>query len=471
MPKFMYYSIWLGASVLTLAAGVAGVWFANFDDGTRTEHVDVRKPSHHHEPDEESSSEEGRISVVTVQPTLSTVERVVMQPGSVQAYEVVQVYAKASGFLKSLAVDIGDRVKAGSVLAIVDIPETEKAVAKGRAVVRQAESKVKQMRARLDSARADEMAAKASVDQAEANSKSAAAWVRFRSKQLSRMKELFALKSIDERLVDESLERYEAAIETERAAVAAIATSKAQTLAKAAKIHEIEADIEEATSAVAVSQADLDRTLIQQDFATLRAPFDGVVTHRSLFPGDYVRAANEGSAQPFLSIQRVDRMRVTVQIPDRDVPFTDPGDPAEVQLDAYPGEVFQAKISRIAAAEDPQTRLMPIEIDLPNPHGGIRQGMYGRVRLVLSKTADQLSIPSACLVGRSQGGKAQVYVIQDKKATLRSIRIGPDNGLRVSVLEGLHASDEIIVRPPSSLQNHSPVLTSLEDPKKLASVK
>lgn len=460
--------VWVGVATLAvLAAGVLG-WVSLSRVQSDDQPDDLRKVHYAPQVQGKGNSEDGRISVTTVHPTLSTVERVVVQPGSVHAYEVVQVFAKASGFLKSLNVDIGDPVKAGSVVAVVDIPETDKAVIRAKAVVRQSESKVKQMKSRLDSARADEMAAKALVDQAEANSKSAAAWVRFRSKQLGRMKELFSLKSIDERLVDESLERHEAAVETERAAIAAIATSRAQALAKAAKIREIEADVEEASSAVAVSQAELERSVIQQDFATLRAPFDGVVTHRTLVPGDYVRAANESGSQPFLSIQRVDRMRVTVQIPDRDVPFADPGDSAEVQLDAFPGEVFRAKISRVAASEDPQTRLMPIEIDLPNPQGAIRQGMYGRVRLVLAKTSDQISIPSACLAGRAQAGKANVYVVVEHIATLRPIRIGPDDGLRVAVLEGLNVADEVVVRPPASLQYQSPVRATLEPIKKVA---
>src|SRR5262249_10882108 len=140
-------------------------------------------------------------------------------------------------------------------------------------------------------------------------------------------------------------------------------------------------------SAVQVAQADLEQQQVIVKFATVKAPCDGVVTQRTLFPGDYVRAADAGSAaQPLLVVQCVDRFRVVVQVPDRDVPYTHPGDPAEVEVDALPGESYTAKVSRIAQSEDPHTRLMHVEIDLPNKDGRIAAGMYGRVKITLEKS-------------------------------------------------------------------------------------
>jgi HlyD family secretion protein len=389
--------------------------------------------------------------VQTVHPTLGKTERVVTQPGSVHAYQVVQIYAKASGFLKTQNVDIGSKVKRGEVLAIVDVPELAQSVVKAKAVLAQADARVEQMKAREKSAHAEHDAALAAIAQAEANEKSAGAMLRYRTRQHARLKELFESRSIDERLVDESKQQLEAAGEAERAATANISTSKAQAAAKQAKVLEARSDILEAKAGVEVAKAEAQRLQVQYDFATIAAPFDGVVTSRTMFPGDYVRAANESGGQPLFVIQRVDRMRVVVQIPDRDVPFADVGDPAVVELDALPARSFPAKVSRLAESEDPQTRLMSLEIDVPNPEGVIRQGMFGRVRIVLDPQATVLSIPSACLVGRSQGGKASAYVIRDGKAKLVSLRVGGDDGVRVSVLEGISASDQVVVRPPGEL--------------------
>src|SRR5262249_54865278 len=153
---------------------------------------------------------------------------------------------------------------------------------------------------------------------------------------------------------------------------------------------------------------------VQVQFATIVSPYDGVITQRSLFPGGFVRSAIGGNPPaPLLTVERTDKVRVVVQIPDRDVPYADPGDPAVVELDALPGPPLLSKIARTSSAEDPQTRLMRVEIDLPNPDGKIRLEMYGRVTILLERAPDLLSIPSSCLVGKAADGKGAVYVVRE----------------------------------------------------------
>jgi HlyD family secretion protein len=403
---------------------------------------------------EDVASVQESINVKYVHPQKGVMEHMTVQPGSIQAYESVHLFAKVSGYLKQQNVDIGDRVKRGQILAIVDVPEVEKQVQRNSAAVEQANAKVEQMIAQVASAKADADAARAAVVQAEANAKSTAANLRFREKQLQRMKDLFASKSIDERLVDESQERHEAAFETEQAAKAAIHTTKAQALAAEAKIRKAEADVLAARAEVRVAQADFEKSKVLEEYAIIHAPFDGVISNRTLFPGDFVRSAGEGSGVvPLLTVQRTDRMRVVVQIPDREVPYADPGDPAIVEIDALPEKKLKAKISRIAQVEDPQTRLMHIEIDLPNPTGKIRQGMYGRVSIMLDKSPDTLSIPSACLLGKAEGGKGTVYLVQDKRLKSAKIRIGTDNGVRVEIMGGLMLDDRVVLQPRSYLSD------------------
>lgn len=397
------------------------------------------------------------IVVDTVQPRQGDMDRSTSQPGSVQSFESAQLYAGVSGYLKEQFVDIGDAVEHGQVLATVDVPDHDKKVQRYLAGVEQAEAHMTQMQARIESAKADLEAAEAAVTYAEANAKSKAAELRFRQKQLDRMKELFSLKSIDERLVDEKTEQRDTAQEAENAAKASIASAKANSTAARAKIHQAEADLLEAEAEVKVAQAELEKEQAIVQFATITAPFDGVVTHRALFPGDYVRAANEGSQnQPLLIVQRIDKFRVVVQVPDRDVPYTNPGDPAEVELDALPGEKFPAKVSRIAQTEDQQTRLMRVEIDLPNTSGRIYHGMYGRVKILLEKS-DLLSIPTSSLAGKSEDGRAAVFVVREGVARKVPILIGEDNGVKVGIASGLSADDVVIRHPPTSLTDGAPV--------------
>lgn len=379
-------------------------------------------------------------------------ERITVQVGSVQAFEKVNLHAKVSGYLKTQAVDIGDVVEKDQVLATVDVPELQKLMDRNTASVALAKARVLQMKAKVAIAKADHEASNAQIVQTAANAKAAAAWVSFRTLQYQRMKDLFRTSSIEEKLVDEAKERHAAAIESENSARAAIVTSKAHSASMAAKIELAKADVIEAEAQVKVAQAELERIQVQLAFSEIHAPFDGIVTHRALFPGDFVRSAGEGGMPvPLLTIQRTDRMRVIVQIPDREVPYTDPGDPALVEIDALPGVTFPAKVSRIARAEDSTTRLMPVEIDLPNPKGRIRQGMFGRVTIILDKAIDQLSIPSSCLVGKAENAGGTVFVVRAGKVFRAKVRLGMDSGTRVEVLKGLNIDDEVVVQPPMGL--------------------
>src|SRR5262249_30978757 len=134
-----------------------------------------------------------------------------------------------------------------------------------------------------------------------------------------------------------------------------------------------------------------------------------------------------------------------------------------------------ATISRIADSEDPETRLMHVEIDLPNPPGKtrkgmIRHGMYGRVTIILDKV-EMLSLPSSCLVGRSQDSKGSVYVVRDGRARQVPVQINSDNGVQVTILSGLRADDEVILTPASGIGDGSPVIVSQAEAPVLTSTK
>jgi HlyD family secretion protein len=291
----------------------------------------------------------------------------------------------------------------------------------------------------------------------------------FREKQLHRMQDLFATRSVEERLVDEYQEQAEAAVEAERAARAAIVSTQAQVTAQKAKIRQAEADVVDAQAAVKVAEAELELAEVMEKFATITSPYDGVITHRTFCRGDFIRAATAGSPQlPLLTVERTDMMRVVVQVPDRDVPYTNPGAPAFVEIDALPEthlKKIQGQVARIAAAEDPQTRLMRVEIDLPNTDGRLRQGMYGKVRIVLENSPSVLSLPTSCLMAKSERGKAAVFVIRDGHARRTPVEAGADNGVRVAILSGIKAEDEIVLNPSASLLDNATVTAVSPDAK------
>lgn len=420
------------------------------------------------ENDDDPPPTTNEIHVQVVRPKKGELDRSTTQPGSVIAFESVEMYAGASGFLKTLNVDIGDEVKKGQVLAQVDVPDLEKQVQRNLAVVEQATAKVKQMVARAASARADWEAAKASVPRAEAMLKSKQAELLYRQKQLDRNRQLARVNVIEDKLVDEYTSHRDAVREAELAAREGVTAAKANVEAMAAKILAADADIAEAEAEKRVAQAELEKAQVMVKFATISAPFDGVVTRRNYFPKDFVRAATEGGDHlPVLTVQRTDKLRVVVQIPDRDVPYCDVGDPALVEIDALPGQkVAPAKVSRIAHSEDHDTRLMHVEIDLPNPTGKICNGMYGRVTIMLDKS-DYLSVPSTCIVDRTNEGKGFVYVVRDGHAKRTPVAIGADNGLHTAITSGVKETDEIIMNPESDIVDGTAVnvVASEAEPK------
>lgn len=392
-----------------------------------------------------AQSGEDVVSVKTVRPSPGGILRTSSQVGSVQAYESADLYAKISGYLKTLLVDYGSRVKKGQLLAEIDDPELVKERDRDVASLALARSVVAQAEARVKSAEADARAADAAVDEAKADIHRTASKRSYRSKVLARYRDLVARAAETPQVVDEQEENYESAVADEQSARAAEITALARAAAAHAKVEQARADLAEAKASVDVAAATLAKSEVLVGYMRITSPYDGVVTNRTFFPGAFIRSAAEGGTTPLLTVARTDKVRVITAIPDRDVPYADVGDKAEVRLDALGTEVLDGTVSRFAETEDPTSRTMHTEIDLPNPEGRIRPGMYGIARVILDESQKTSTIPARSLVGEAKDGKGEVFIIRDGKAKKVSFETGADDGLRVEVLSGLKPTDEIIV--------------------------
>jgi RND family efflux transporter MFP subunit len=424
-------------------------------------------PSGESTHDEHGDDEVVEIPTVYVaSPQAGGMDRTTTQPGTVVADKSVPLFAAVSGYLKTLNVDIGDRVKEGQVLAVIAVPELEKQLKLDKAAVKRADKKVDQVRALKEVYRADLLAAKASVKQTEAAAKSAEAWRDFRKKESDRLKRLGSDSTIDAGVVDESFRRYLASEESLNSAIEAIAASKAKEAAVQAKIDRSDADIDEALEAVEVARAQAEKSQEIVNYATIKAGFDGVITQRSVNTPDFIRAATLSANQPpLLTLDKVDKVRVVVMVPDRDIIFTDVGDETRVEIDALPGKVFKAPIARISKSEEPKSRTMRVEIDLDNPDGKLCQGMYGHVTITLEKSANVLALPSSCVINRNEN-KGQVYVVRNKHAALTTVAIVGESGYNVGI-SGLSPRDQVITNPSAVSGNGAEV--NVVQPKKKSS--
>jgi RND family efflux transporter MFP subunit len=193
-------------------------------------------------------------------------------------------------------------------------------------------------------------------------------------------------------------------------------------------------------------------------YTVIKSPYNGVITKRNFHIGDFIRAATEGGGIPVLSVAREDLMRVVVPVPDLDVPFVEKGDEATIRFDALPGREFHGKVARFSASEESESRNMRTEIDLPNNDGKLRDGMWGRVTIVLEPPSPNcVTVPSGSLIDQDGSGGGMVYVVRDGKAKKVPVRVGKDDGTSAEILDGVSPSDQVIVRYTGAIEDAAAV--------------
>ena len=412
------------------------------------------------------SAAEGTMRVEVAHPRPGGLERRLTQVCSVHAFQYAQLFAKVSGFLKVQNVDIGDRVKKDQLLAEIYVPEVHVAVEQAAAALDQTKGNVKVAEAKIRSAESLKKASEAMVDQSRSMVASKTAYREYRSKQLDRIKGLVQRNAVEEKLQDEAQDQFEAATAEEKTAQAAVLSAQADVASKQAMIEQAHADLIEANANVEVAEANLAKATVMADYTRITSPYDGVITLRSFHLGDFIRSASEGGSVPLLAVARTDLMRVVIPVPDLEVPFTDKGDKATVVLDALPGREFHGAISRFSESENPSDRNMRTEVDLENKDAKLREGMYGRVTILLDPASPTaVTVPSSSLLKQSNAGDGQIYVVRGGKVHKVNVRIGMDNGNEAEVLTGLTADDQVVVRYNGALADGMPVAT---EPAKLA---
>jgi HlyD family secretion protein len=411
-------------------------------------------------PDKESSgtsapqaSSASKVRVDVVRPHVGSMSRSDTEPGNVDAFDYANLYSKVSGYLKMQKVDIGSVVKEGEVLAEIDAPEYVQSRDQAKAEVEQAKAKLDLAKAAIVRALADVGAAEAGVAEKQAELTRAKSNLNFRNIQYQRIRQLFELKSVDQRLVEERQKERDASQWAVEATEAVIRTAQTQVAAKKAKVKQAQADAVTEKAKIDVAVALLQKAQVYVDYLKIVSPYNGVITERGFHVGEFIRAPQGGPRQrPLLTVARTDVMRVVTKLPERYVPYCDPGDPADVELDALQGRIFHAKVSRIADSLDRADRTMRVEVDLKNPTNELRDGMFGRVTIQLTAATKELSIPSSALINNTESGSFSVYVVRNGHAELVPVKVGRDNGILAEILSGIQANDRIVAHPTEDLR-------------------
>jgi len=305
-------------------------------------------------------------------------------PGQVEAAEQTSLYPRLAGYVQKVHVDIGDRVKKGQVLAELSVPEIEADLKHKVALVAQAEAEVEHARRALQAAEGALVLAAARVQEAEAGIKHVQANHDRWKAEAQRLGELWSKKVIDKQTHDEGLRQLEAA----RAALAeAEAKGKAAQAAREEKASRRElarASIKVALARQTVAGAEVQRADALFQYAAVRAPYDGLVVWRGVNTGDFTGPGRGGKVESLFAVARIDSVRVLLAVPEAAAPLVAVGTRAVIRFPALKGQEVEGKLTRTAWTLDPASRILRAEIDLPNPEGKLRPGMF--VRAVLTTT-------------------------------------------------------------------------------------
>ncbi|HTU91970.1 MAG TPA: efflux RND transporter periplasmic adaptor subunit [Gemmataceae bacterium] len=276
---------------------------------------------------------------------------------------------------------------------------------------------------------------------------------------------------LDAPLVLNEVEQAKAALDIAQARMeeVKIKIDSAQQLAKQHVISSSEVDIHRAAlkaaqANVRLAQVALDKAKIQKSFTRLIAEFDGVVSERNCDPGNFVQGGANGTRKPLLTLVRVDRLRVVVELWPYFAGVAERGDPVVLghgiksfgdnkeppSLQGDPKDFITGKIACISPVVDRANGMRTVIIDVANPKNRLVPGesIYALIFFNKTRVPDALTVPRSCVVqGKRADGKDFVYVVRDGKAHVRTVKIGNVLDDRCDVIEGIRADDVVIIKP------------------------
>jgi membrane fusion protein, multidrug efflux system len=188
-----------------------------------------------------------------------------------------------------------------------------------------------------------------------------------------------------------------------------------------------------------------------QGFQQILAPFAGKIAARNIDVGTLVTAGTGNSGTPLFSLVQSDVLRVYVFAPQENAPSIREGLAAKIVLQEYPGQEFDGKVTRTAAALDPQSRTMQVEVQVPNQQGKLYAGMYGQVKFLLPDDNAPIVVPADAFVFRAQGPQV-VTVTNDDRIHWQKISVGRDFGTQLEVLDGLKENTKVVMNPTDDLR-------------------
>ncbi|GIW84374.1 MAG: hypothetical protein KatS3mg107_0034 [Gemmataceae bacterium] len=380
--------------------------------------------------------------ITVISPEQRSITWTIVVSGTTQAFEETALCARIPAYVRSIAedpdkrnhpsydrsIDIGSRVKGGQVLAELAAPELEEEQKQKAAFVRQVEAEIFQAQKALAVAEAAVAAAKAQAGQARAAASRAQALYDRWHAEMERINRLVASGLIDTQTRDETLHQFQAAEATRQEANAQVQSAEAAVARAIAERDKAAADIAAAQARKEVARAEERRLLALCNYCRLLAPYDGIITRRSVHPGDFVTPNQQ---QPLFTLSRIDPVRVVLQVPEADAGWIREGQRIHVTLPGDSASPRTAPVIRTAWSLQTPSRTLRVELDLPNADGQVRPGMYVSARIPV-ELPPHWSVPSAA-IARIQD-EPVMYLAENGKAVRVAVQLHRGDGRYIQIL-------------------------------------
>ena len=342
--------------------------------------------------------------------------------GQFQPYQEIEVHAKVSGYVEHIYVDIGDRVRTGQTLAVLEVPELD-AQLKG--------TEAELLHSKDEVVRAENEVTRAESDYAALH----AAYTRLQQAADARPG-LIAEQELDD--------------------------SRAKDLSSGAQIDAAKAALAAAKQQTAVADADRMRVGALAAYAKVTAPLTGVITWRYADTGALIQAGTSSNTQamPLVKLAQSDVLRLRLPVPESDVAYIHTGASVQVDVKAI-HRSFIGKVVRFTRSISLETRTMETEIDVENADLSLTPGMYADATLELERKENALSVPVQAVV---EGAHEHYVLLVDGQGRVqrKTVELGEQTSDRAEILRGLSENDKVIVGNQSGYQIGELVKPQLE---------
>jgi HlyD family secretion protein len=362
-------------------------------------------------------------TVQVVTPQRQSIKRTISQPGSIQSYEQTPIFAKIPGYVEKWRVDIGDEVCKGDLLAELWIPEVVSELNVKKQQVEQAKKALALATKQVATARAQLKEAEAARSRAESNND-------YWKGQSERFAKLVTQNVLEKQTQEDALNQY-------RSATAALTEAQAKVGSATALLQEKEIGRDKSEIDIKAADAEKQRQADMVRYATFIAPYDGVVTRRTINTFDFVQPPTGGKGEPLYVVERRDLMRIFVEVPEADAVWVRKDATAHVRIPALQGREFSGKVARTSYALDRMTRTLLAEIDLANPKDELRPGMYAYATIE-AHSREVLTLPASAVVTEGDvnvGYRTYCYLVDNGRVKRVLIETGARNGELVEVLK------------------------------------